>query len=58
MAARRRTRVGERGHAAGRVGQLAKGATVTVIEAPGRWVRIAMADGTTGWVSSRYLRPQ
>jgi hypothetical protein len=40
-----------------RVGRLAKGATVAVLEAPGRWVRISADDGVTGWVSSRYLRP-
>jgi uncharacterized protein YgiM (DUF1202 family) len=40
-----------------RVGRLTKGATVAVLEAPGRWVRISAGDGVTGWVSSRYLRP-
>jgi hypothetical protein len=40
-----------------RIARLPFGTIVTVLEAPGRWVRVATPDGLTGWVSSRYLRP-
>ena len=37
------------------VGRVKRGETLTVVGRDGDWVQVRLADGTTGWVSGRYV---
>jgi TonB family protein len=40
------------------VARVRRGELLVVLERDGDWVRVTLADGSSGWVSARYVRPE